>query len=61
MSRAVWEKREHGDQCSKGHHLPYRIRHPLWVAVHCKLCAVITYESYEQSQLQPPKVGEAAA
>ncbi len=61
MSRAVWEKREHGNRCSDGRHLLYRVRHPLWITVHCKLCMVITHESYEQSHLKPPKVGEVAA
>jgi hypothetical protein len=50
-SLSLWEKREHG-KCGPGHHLPYRVRKPFWVEVHCKLCLRVEVELYENSFLK---------
>lgn len=61
MSALIWERREHGDRCKRGLHLPYRVRKPHWINIHCKLCKHVDIELYEYSYLTPPNNGEEAA
>lgn len=51
MPARLWERHEHGDRCSKGNHLPYRVRKPGWVEIRCKLCKNVELEMYGISPL----------